>query len=137
MSALGRKQKFSTDQANPSTGSAFGHKRPLPIYLGSPSSNCCTPVGIISQVALEPTNMCMPISIFGSPFKHPNVTPCTAPWYIPHIVEPHRRQNWRPNPFAVSYVVNRSSPDSHLKAPGATSAYADAWALKAFRQREQ
>ena len=66
--------------------------------LDGPSSKVVTPSGITSHVAFDPTKICWPISISGSPLTHPNVTPCTSPSTMPHSVEPHLLQNFRPAP---------------------------------------
>jgi len=51
----------------------FGDTAPELISMAA--SNWTTPSGITSQVALEPTKMCIPISISGSPLTHPSVMP--------------------------------------------------------------
>ena len=74
--------------------------RPIADYhqLDGPSSKVVTPSGITSHVAFDPTKICWPISISGSPLTHPSVMPCTFPSTMPHNVEPHLLQNLRPAP---------------------------------------
>jgi hypothetical protein len=87
-----------------------------------PSSKVVTPSGITSHVAFEPTKICRPISIPGSPLTQPNVTPCTSPLTMPHSVEPHLLQNFSPAPCFPVYNVKRSSPVNHSNSRGSTSA---------------